>query len=1189
MSNLTNVQERALALDRNISVTAGAGSGKTRILVERYLKIVLSDPRKVKRVIAFTFTNKAAGEMQERVAETVNERLETETKQNEKRKLLAVRDQLNSAAISTIHSFCARVLREFPIEAGLSPDFSELEDMQQIILKQEAINQVFETINNLRTEDEKSNWIFLFSHIGRKQISEILLAALAKPFEMNLIADLFRGMDEDSYIDFLSKNWMQMVKTIIGEIDFKAYARILTQLIANDSGHPKNQKGQSILEELNGIQKILDNEADELNSYSAFIRLADLLTTNSGSAYKNASQLGGKESWDNRSVDLLVLISEMCSEPASKVAEMNPGLPHDASDRLWFKLFRIILNLFELVVDQYNDLKQETGHVDFEDLQMIILQLLKNNSRVREELVNRYDFILVDEFQDTDNLQWAIIRHLAGGEDNFSGNKVFVVGDPKQSIYGFRSADIRIFREVKQLFAQQAGYSNESEYNGNVVFEESFRFLPRLNGFINNLFEKILKENDDNPFEVGFHPLRSMRDLPGKGEIELALLESKEDHVENEAEFIAQKIKSIIQAEKTCYKWQGSENEIAVALGDIAILLRQRTHLLEIEQALRKYDIPFKTAGGIGFWQKQEIFDFYHLLRFITNPKDDFALVAMLRSKMFLLSDTALFLLVQVDGATYWDKLRNFAATEDLAQTDRNIIEIAIEKIETWLALRDRIPLDQLLHRIMDDLMFETILAAQLNGDQLIANINKLIDQAQSFSLTGAGGLQDFLNHLNEVIEFELREGEAQVTLEDKSTVKIMTIHASKGLQFPVVILPFLNTRLKGKPSSALIDGEIGLATKLNSGIVKNKRDDHTLHNILKFRQRQKDIAEAKRLFYVAATRASNHLILSAAIKEDANPEKDSVLSWLQESFMPDNIDILRSEKIQNENFILNISKNPDLNITSEETFPALDKELKSLKKYFEKYQSDPEKIPAYLVPLTEKIEGRIFSATRIMTFLNNPEEYYHRYHLGFFEQDYESYGEDIYKTDHGILKGKILHRYFELAGKGHQNPDELLKNVLFEFDVFEGSLSNEIITEISGLVSRAYASEFAADILNATNYRNEIAVTTCLENDYFTGTLDRLYKNKDGLWEVVDYKTNRITEFQVESEAEKYNWQIKAYAFLLSRLYPGQEKFPVTLYFVNPDRIFQNVFNKNECMEIEENLLHTIRNINERFPLKDA
>jgi len=211
MSQLTNEQQQALFLDRNISVTAGAGAGKTRLLVERFLKIAIDhyrgQPHKVRRILAITFTNKAAGEMKERISEAISTRIRQADDPALRNHLLSLRDHLNSVAISTIHAFCAKILREYPIEAGLPPDFGELDEMQSLLLIGEATDDLLKELEHISDEKEREKYWFLFQFAERRTVTNALHRALSQPFEMEQVLQRFEALDEKGFLAFLTELW----------------------------------------------------------------------------------------------------------------------------------------------------------------------------------------------------------------------------------------------------------------------------------------------------------------------------------------------------------------------------------------------------------------------------------------------------------------------------------------------------------------------------------------------------------------------------------------------------------------------------------------------------------------------------------------------------------------------------------------------------------------------------------------------------------------------------------------------------------------------------------------------------------------------------------------------------------------------------------------------------------------------
>ncbi len=868
---LTQEQQKALALDKNISVTAGAGSGKTTLLVERFLKIALQSPSGVRGILAITFTKKAAAEMQERTAEEVNRRLNDSGSKQERARLLQIRDQLSMTSISTIHGFCARILREFPIEAGLPPDFTEMDDFQQQTIMRTAIDQVFKQADQNKGTPCPS----LFDTVEKSSIEEILNTALKAPFEMKRLQERFADFTADSYRDFLERRWLRAMRDfVLPPAAFNELMNLIQSVLNTDTIPLKTGVGHEARLLLQKAVALNNGAEPDREAYRTIFDLTSFFTGSQNKALKSVKNFGGNTCWGPQSREQLIELSGFCAAIEERKKSSNPGFPDDSNDLIWFGLLQDIFTLHKVTEAVYKNLKAERGWLDFEDLLILALNLLRENEAVRRTLARRFEYIMVDEFQDTNTLQWEIVSQLAAGKEGLAKNKIFIVGDPKQSIYGFRNADIRIFKQVKDQFAAIAGASVKE---GNIVFSGSFRFLPRLNAFINYLFGGVLQESAADPFRVGYHPLKAMRNVPGTGRAELALL----DETESEEEYIARTIARLKEEQASVHVYENGETKRPFEYGDAAILMRSRSNLLKIEQALRKYDIPYQTVKGIGFWQKQEVYDFYHLLRFLSNPQDDLALVGVLRSPLFMLSDEALFFLAQADGMDYLHKMHTVASGKAaLPEEEKESLIRTLNLLRKWIVLRGRMPLTDFCEIIMDDLKLRTLYAAQLNGEQLTANIEKLIQQVARFESAGLGSLNDFVKNMEELIENGMREGEAQLVREDLGSVKIMTIHAAKGLQFPVVFVPYLNKENGKKQAGVYLDADFGLALKPAS----YGAESSLLYDLLRQRQNQKEIAEARRVFYTAVTRAACRVYLSAQLKKE-KVVPHSPLKWMTEVF----------------------------------------------------------------------------------------------------------------------------------------------------------------------------------------------------------------------------------------------------------------------------------------------------------------
>ncbi len=419
-----------------------------------------------------------------------------------------------------------------------------------------------------------------------------------------------------------------------------------------------------------------------------------------------------------------------------------------------------------------------------------------------------------------------------------------------------------------------------------------------------------------------------------------------------------------------------------------------------------------------------------------------------------------------------------------------------------------------------------------------------------------------------------------------------MTIHAAKGLQFPVVFVPYLNKENAKNPADMYLDSELGLALKPAACGTESS----LLYDLLRQRQKQKEAAEAKRLFYTAVTRAGCCLYLSAQLKNE-KVKPNSALDWMRGVFNnlleTDRIQIGPSEQADKTTpertapFELHIVRRLEETAYREGGYQAFIKGMQGVQEALPGQLDKPAALPAYLQKIPPGSGSRVFSPTRLMVFQKDKQEYYRRYHLGFFDDDYETFAEDIQQDEYGLLKGKIVHRYLELMPQAVISDRQLIEQILFEFEVFDAALQRRFFEELLQIREQVTQSETARRIVYADEAQNEAGITIRLGKDYLTGTLDRIFRNEAGNREVADYKTNRISAAQVKQESGRYELQMQAYALLLSKIYPGQPEYPVSLYFLHPDTLFTKRFTPAELTEVEADFNKIIQQIKKEFPVK--
>lgn len=1206
---LTPAQQAALASDKNISVTAGAGSGKTTILVARYLKIILEDGVDVRRVLAITFTEKAAAEMTERVAEMIEQRLGEKLGDDERSRWLALRERLNSAQISTIHAFCARILREFAVAAGVDPDFSVPSELQQRLFIRESLDEVLAQLDRrtLESEIDMADWLELLRQIPPPLLKNLLSALLSNRYETQRLQQRFAEMSDEAWLSRLENAFFGLLETRLNPPKLLAELTPLLQemLAAEVNRAALKENGQKVFALAEDILLTADTRASQTLLWQKLLDLSPLLTASKeGTPYKSLTALGKKADLAE-SYEPLLEISRLLNPLYHFSREFGETVP-GRIDLLNLQAIRKILRLYAEVEARYREKKEARGLLDFDDLQLLALKMLREHDGVRIQLRNRYRQVMVDEFQDTNALQWAIISQLGTPDDQLQPDKFFVVGDPKQSIYGFRNADVRVFQDVKAQFASNAGAGDD--YPGNITLSDSFRFLPSINRFVNFLFAQILGRDTDNAFDVPYEALQTRREAVDTGHIELAVLDEEDLSRENlsQEDYVAQQICALLNrttdgnamagnALVRIYHRRGGREELRpVRPGDIAILIRQRTALPVLESKLRQYRVPFKTIGGVGFYSRQEIFDIYHLLRFLDNPGDNLALAGLLRSPFAGISDAALFYLSLEPDADYREKLRNTTDFSRYPPADRVPLRVFRSQIERWQQRRDRLSLSRLISEILDDTLYRATLAADWNGEQLLANLDKLVEQVRDFEQGGFMALSDYIDSLRETISLEPREGEAQVALEDESTVKIMTIHQAKGLEFPIVFCPYLQQTPRGERQPFRFDADLGLAAKIRDPENNYVERIPYLYQQIDQRMRQKELAELKRLFYVAVTRARDRLYLVGSFKNGIL-ERESCLSWavntlgIEKNLSPGTenpeLTIEPAEGVRVK-VVKKISSVPLADTAPRDIAPAI-RQLSRTIPATTASPSTADRLPTHLQPIDDRPRGVTFSATQLLTFQSDPQAYFLRYHQGFFESDYEFLTSFADPDSLSLLKGKIVHKILEDGLPASQAAIlDRLETAFFQYEIFDPADRQDFRREITDLLLPFIQTQFAQNIFAAPESRVEISLTMRLGEDFLTGTLDRIFKNADGTWEVVDYKTNNVrTASEVKKAGEKYLVQMQSYALLMSQMYPEQPAFPVSLYFLKPQRLFARSYSREDIRQIREKFSDLIAQIKKMYP----
>ncbi|HWQ67318.1 MAG TPA: UvrD-helicase domain-containing protein [Methanospirillum sp.] len=840
--------------DLSMVVTAGAGTGKTYVLVEKYLSLIENQGLRPREILAMTFTDKAAAEMKERVRETIGRRILSEP-DNLIWKQAA--EEVIIAPIMTFHSFCAQILREFAIEAGLDPGFSIIDEGQAVSIRKDA----FEQLLKKPSPGSYDALVRTLAQIEKFRLNEILSVITERSDWYTRFFEQFIE-NPDRYVEI----WQDFLESVRKPAVTRFFAdTISTQAIADLIRYYRRYEGAKDT----GVA-YLEQVSHYLSDLTPDVSPERLSRAAKGFlSVRPRGRIGAQKTWEKEDLERFrIAKAELTSrlENASQSFNllMDPGSAYTRATLTFFSDLAIISGEYFSTI---RELKRQASGIDFGDIISLTKQFLHENpDLVAQHIRPRIRNILVDEFQDTDPAQFDIITAIIG--DISPGmNSLFIVGDPKQSIYLFRDADVTRFKEAQRKIL--------SDCNGRLInLDMSFRSSREVIGIVNHLFGTIFASTE-KPWEFGYEPIHTSTErLKCQGSVQVLLPMkapsggSGSESKEIEADMVADFVHRIVQTGSLQVTGRDGITRPA-SYGDIAILIERRTHLARYMDALSRNDTPFYVHGGIGFYSRQEIYDLYNILSFLLRPYDDAALYGVLRSPYFSLSDTTLFRVLTQPGfhrgSTLFEKLKHYleeVPSGSIWAEEREQMQRAVNLLNEWAVKAGREPVVLFITHIIRQSGILIIYSAQEQGGQQIANLEKLVQIIRGRAEAGGYGLATLVHELTASIGAEEREGEAALDTLSQTSVNIMTVHAAKGLEFPVVILPDMGSSRDGKQSSLLTGDQPGIAgVKLPNPDNGYEIEGTPVYRALSIVQREKETAERKRLFYVAATRARDHLV----------------------------------------------------------------------------------------------------------------------------------------------------------------------------------------------------------------------------------------------------------------------------------------------------------------------------------------
>ncbi|HEX2044569.1 MAG TPA: UvrD-helicase domain-containing protein [Gaiellaceae bacterium] len=771
-------QEAAIEAGGVVFVSAGAGTGKTTVLVERFAKAVCERGFDVDSLLVITYTEKAAGELRDRIRARLAALGRPELAR-----------ELDAAWISTIHGFCHRLLRAHPFSAGIDPRFRVLDESQARVLQSEAFEDA----------------LTAFSADGDPERTGLLATYGAR-----------------------------------------ALRRMLTGVYET-----LRSAGRPLVLDL-GERPGLDRRAEELREAARCLAEdADAGETARATA-ERALELLAERSLPERLLDLSELRAR--GERAATYDEARKGVEQAALDALAARDRDLLQELLERFAGAYRAAKDRESALDFEDLQLLARDLLRDDEAVRKTESWRFRSIMVDEFQDTNRLQCEIVDLLAAGPDE---KELFFVGDEFQSIYGFRHADVEVFRERRERSA------------GVLALTQNYRSRPELLAAINHLFSA--------DFGDGFQPLEAAGRFPDPvfgTPVEL-LVTDKASYAGTgmhwrraEARHIAERVRALVESGEA-------------TAGEIVLLFAAGTDAEWYEQELRAAGLPTYRATGRGYFGQQQVVDLLAYLRLLHNRYDDEALVTVLASPLVGLSNDALVLLRRAAPKRPLFQPFERGLPDELAEDDRRLCRAFLQRYERLARLAPRLSLERLCERIVAEHDYDLAVLAQWDGRRRYANMRKLARLARSFEVLRGPDVEGFVRFVREQETLGARELEAVAEEEGTDAVRLLTIHSAKGLEFKVVIVADAGRdRTAPSPDEILClpDGRFGFRV---ADPATGRRRGAFEYEAVREAGREQERAERLRLYYVAMTRAIDRLIVSGAIDPGRRADAATPIGWV--------------------------------------------------------------------------------------------------------------------------------------------------------------------------------------------------------------------------------------------------------------------------------------------------------------------
>ncbi|MCL6570434.1 MAG: helicase-exonuclease AddAB subunit AddA [Bacillus sp. (in: Bacteria)] len=884
-----------MAKDKDILVAAAAGSGKTAVLVERIIQKILSieDPIDVDELLVVTFTNASAAEMRHRIGEALEKAIDENPGSRHLRKQLSL---LNKASISTLHSFCMEVIRKYYYLIDVDPGFRIADETEAQLIRDEVMDELLE-----KEYGKKDNEAFF-----------ILVDSFTSDRSDDALKDIVRSIYDFARSNSLPEHYLQSIVTMyhvadVSNVDELPFVQSLLFDIELQLEAAKEmiKRGLELTKLPAGPAPRAENFSDDLLVIDTLILAqkdswATLYQAMQTWSFSRAKQVKG-DHYDKELTDKAQKLREKAKKKIQDIKEelfsrKPESFLHDMEEMR--PLIESLVQLVKEFSDRFAKVKREKGLVDYADLEHYCLEILTGEtspdgeffpSEAAQAYRRHFKEVFVDEYQDTNMVQETILK-LVTKEDVLNGN-LFMVGDVKQSIYRFRLAEPNLF------LGKYNRFTADGESSGlRIDLALNFRSRKEVLDATNFLFKQIMGVKVG---EIEYNEAAELRNgAPYPEElfpVELLLIDQKIEtmestetestHEEEPAEFnvaelgqsqlearvIAAKIKDLVSSGAPVYNTK-TKLDRPLMYRDVVILLRSMTWAPQIIEEFKQQGIPIYANLSTGYFEATEVNIMMSLLRVIDNPFQDIPLASVLRSPIIGLNEEELSKIrIHQKRGSFWEAVSAFCLSKVSEETEAFYEKVRnfYDSLTSWRSMARQGSLSELIWQLYRDTQYYDFVGGLPGGKQRQANLRALYDRARVYEQTSFRGLFRFLRFIERMIERGSDLGAARALGEQEDVVRIMTIHSSKGLEFPVVFIAGMarNFNLADLRKPYLLDKEYGFAAKY---VNVEKRISYPSLPQIAFKRKKKMemLAEEMRVLYVAMTRAKERLYVIATLKD---------------------------------------------------------------------------------------------------------------------------------------------------------------------------------------------------------------------------------------------------------------------------------------------------------------------------------